>query len=82
MDDAHETFGMSSFENKLIQRAEVSKIMMTAGSTTICKNKHIVEDDCTLDTEVEINISSEEGSEHSEASVDNDSLSDWEETSA
>ena len=56
--------------------------MMTAGSTTTCKNKYIVEDDCTLDTEVETDISSEEGSAHSEASVDNDSLSDWEETIA
>eukprot|EP00957_Ditylum_brightwellii_P172106 13103357-Ditylum_brightwellii.AAC.1 len=45
MDDAHEAFGMSSFENKLIQRADVSKIMMTAGSTTTCKNKYTVDDE-------------------------------------
>eukprot|EP00957_Ditylum_brightwellii_P021263 1604048-Ditylum_brightwellii.AAC.1 len=55
---------------------------MTAGSTTTCKNKYIVEDDCTLDTEVETDISSEEGSAHSDASVVNDSRSDWEETIA
>eukprot|EP00957_Ditylum_brightwellii_P108611 8284024-Ditylum_brightwellii.AAC.1 len=38
MDDAHGAFGMSSFKNQLIQRAEVSKIMITAGSTTTCKS--------------------------------------------
>eukprot|EP00957_Ditylum_brightwellii_P010341 781660-Ditylum_brightwellii.AAC.1 len=51
-------------------------------STKTCKNKYIVEDDCTLDTEVETDTSSEEGLARSEGSVDNDLISDWEETVA